>query len=94
MIDRYAALDAALSRLTRTMMSARAISRRNDSVASEQAKPEPVPAYDEEEAVSPAFDVVLPEEIPAAHVPSGEFPARNPSRCGRAGNFPAFGPPL
>jgi type II secretory pathway predicted ATPase ExeA len=66
-IDRYAALDAALSRLTRTMMCARAISRRTESVESVPSKPEPAQAYEEDEAISPAFDVVLPEEVTAAH---------------------------
>ncbi len=68
-IDRYAALDAALSRLTRTMMSTQAISRRTGSVVSVPSKPEPAPAYEEDEAISPAFDVVLPEEVAAAHAP-------------------------
>jgi hypothetical protein len=68
-IDRYAALDAALGRLTRTMMCARVISRRTESVTSAPSKPEPVPAYEDEEATSPAFDVVLPEEVATAHAP-------------------------
>jgi type II secretory pathway predicted ATPase ExeA len=69
-IDRYAALDAALSRLTRTMISAQAISRRTESVASAPSKSEPAPAYEEDDAISPAFDVVLPEEVAAAHAPA------------------------
>jgi type II secretory pathway predicted ATPase ExeA len=61
-IDRYAALDAALNRLTRTMLCARAISRRTESIASVSTKPEVVPTAEEEDADSPSFDVVLAEE--------------------------------
>ena len=49
-IDRYAALDAALGRLTRTMLCARAISRRTESISSVPAKPESMPAVQEEDA--------------------------------------------
>ena len=62
-IDRYAALDAALNRLTRTMLCARAISRRNDSNPSGPAKPELIPIDDEDDSDSAAFDVVLPDEV-------------------------------
>lgn len=63
-IDRYAALDAALSRLTRTMLCARAISRRSESTAVVPARPEPGPDEDEDDDVLATFDVVLPEESP------------------------------
>jgi type II secretory pathway predicted ATPase ExeA len=62
-IDRYAALDAALNRLTRTMLCARAISRRNDSNPIGPAKPELIPIDDEDDSDSAAFDVVLPDEV-------------------------------
>ncbi len=61
-IDRYAALDAALNRLTRTMLCARAISRRTESISTVSTKPEVVPIAEEEDADSPAYDVVLAEE--------------------------------
>jgi hypothetical protein len=62
-IDRYAALDAALNRLTRTMLCARAVSRRNDSNPIGRAKPELIPIDDEDDSDSAAFDVVLPDEV-------------------------------
>ena len=65
-IDRYAALDAALSRLTRTMLCARAISRRTESISSVSLKPEVTPTAEDDDAVSSIFDVVLPEEVPTA----------------------------
>jgi type II secretory pathway predicted ATPase ExeA len=70
-IDRYAALDSALGRLTRTMMCARALTRRNESISAAPAQMEPVSVAQEEETLAeeaPAFDVVLPEEPPMAEV--------------------------
>ena len=68
-IDRYAALDAALGRLTRTMLCAPTISRRTDVISTGLAESKPMVADDEDD-VSPAFDVVLPEESPAAESPA------------------------
>ncbi len=65
-IDRYAALDAALNRLTRTMLNARAITRRNETISSVVPKPEPVLIDDEDESDSRPFDVVLPEDVAGA----------------------------
>jgi type II secretory pathway predicted ATPase ExeA len=64
-IDRYAALDAAISRLTRTMLCARAITRRNESTAELPANEIATLTIEDEEPVTHAFDVVLPEEAPA-----------------------------
>jgi len=69
-IDRYAALDAALSRLTRTMLSARAISRRTDSIQSLPIRPGHTSMDVEVESESPAFDVVLPEASPNSQSPA------------------------
>jgi type II secretory pathway predicted ATPase ExeA len=85
-IDRYAALDAALGRLTRTMMSARAISRRTELVESVPSKPAPAPAFEEDEAISPAFDVVLPEEVAAAHAPVASARSESQPASTSAGN--------
>jgi type II secretory pathway predicted ATPase ExeA len=63
-IDRYAALDAAISRLTRTMLCARAISRRSDSISDSPAIHPPTLTIEEDEPESPVFDVVFPEEAP------------------------------
>lgn len=66
-IDRYAALDAALNRLTRTMLCARTISRRTESMSSVSTRSEAPPTVDDEDdTVTHAFDVVLPEEAPTA----------------------------
>jgi hypothetical protein len=73
-IDRYAALDAALNRLTRTMMCARAISRRNDSIPSGPLQRELVMIDDEDDSDSSAFDVVLPEEAASAATTTAEKP--------------------
>lgn len=62
-IDRYAALDAALNRLTRTMLNARAISRRSDVIPTGQLRPQHTFIDAEVESESPAFDVVLPEDL-------------------------------
>jgi type II secretory pathway predicted ATPase ExeA len=64
-IDRYAALDAALNRLTRTMLNARAITRRNETISSVVPKPEPVLIDCEDDSDSRSFDVVLPEDVAA-----------------------------
>jgi type II secretory pathway predicted ATPase ExeA len=62
-IDRYAALDAALNRLTRTMLNARAISMRSDATSIAAPKPEQIMLEDESESEAAAFDVVLPEDM-------------------------------
>jgi len=64
-VDRYAALDAALGRLTRTMMCARTISRRRESIPIVSTSVHAT-TLDEDPAVSRTFDVVLPDE-PAAN---------------------------
>jgi hypothetical protein len=64
-IDRYAALDAAISRLTRTMLCARAITRRSESAADVPASQIATLDLDDEDPVSELFDVILPEEAPA-----------------------------
>jgi type II secretory pathway predicted ATPase ExeA len=69
-IDRYAALDSALSRLTRTMLSARAISRRHESTATVTIKHDPTPNSDDD-SPSFAFDVVLPEDVANAEICTG-----------------------
>jgi type II secretory pathway predicted ATPase ExeA len=71
-IDRYAALDAALSRLTRTMLSARTISRRTDSIQSLPIRPGRASIdFDVEiESEDSAFDVVLPEASPNSQSPA------------------------
>jgi len=88
-IDRYAALDAAISRLTRTMLCARAISRRSESISDSLANQTATWNNEDDEPVSHVFDVVLPEETPAenAHVENvrtenvrGEHPRTTTSR--------------
>jgi hypothetical protein len=69
-IDRYAALDAALSRLTRTMLNARAISRRTDAIQSLPIRPGRDAVEIEVESESPGFDVVLPEASPNSQLPA------------------------
>ena len=80
-IDRYAALDAALNRLTRTMMCARAISRRNDSNPSGPMKRELVMIDDEDDSDSSAFDVVLPEEAASVATTAAAEKPRQESRA-------------
>ena len=63
-IDRYAALDSAINRLTRTMLNVRANTRRKTTEstidpASPSVPPIPIEAID---AVHQGFDVVLPED--------------------------------
>jgi len=78
-IDRYAALDAALNRLTRTMLCARTISRRTESISSVSTESESPPTVeDDDDAVNHAFDVVLPEEAPTVAATPENFRAENP----------------
>jgi type II secretory pathway predicted ATPase ExeA len=65
-IDRYAALDSALSRLTRTMLNVRANARRKvaESASPPSMLPIPVEALD---AVHQRFDVVMPEDDGVEH---------------------------
>ena len=81
-IDRYAALDAALNRLTRTMLNARAISRRNEAISSVVPRPEPAMIVEEDETESRPFDVVLPEDA---------IPALAQARSAHAGESPKDG---
>jgi type II secretory pathway predicted ATPase ExeA len=64
-IDRYAALDAALNRLTRTMLNARVISRRNEAISSVEPISERTLSDEDSESESRPFDVVLPEDVSA-----------------------------
>ncbi len=83
-IDRYAALDAALNRLTRTMLNARAISRRNETISSVVPRPEPTLINDEDESESRPFDVVLPEEAPGAHSQATSVRTDDPTKDGNS----------
>lgn len=68
-VDRYAALDAALSRLTRTMMCARTFSRRRESMPSVSSSVH-ASTPDEDPAAFRTFDVVLPDEPAAEEIPA------------------------
>jgi type II secretory pathway predicted ATPase ExeA len=79
-IDRYAALDSALNRLTRTMLNVRANARRKaaESIvepALPNAPPIPVEILD---AVHQQFDVVLPEESIAEESPRAKSGGNSP----------------
>jgi type II secretory pathway predicted ATPase ExeA len=66
-IDRYAALDSALNRLTRTMLNVRANARRKAAeatIATTPASAAPLP-IETVETVHQRFDIVMPEDEPA-----------------------------
>ena len=67
-IDRYAALDAAVGRLARTMLCASAVIRRSEAmipaaVASKSASPV---VAEEPASVAAVYDIVMPEEVPVS----------------------------
>jgi hypothetical protein len=83
-IDRYAALDSALNRLTRTMLNVRANARRKaaESIV-EPAKPNSPPIPVEIlDAVHQQFDVVLPEESIAEESPRAKSGSNSPINTG------------
>jgi hypothetical protein len=79
-IDRYAALDSALNRLTRTMLNVRANARRKaaESIV-EPAQPNASPTPDEIlDEVHQQFDGVLPEESIAEESPRAKSSGNSP----------------
>jgi type II secretory pathway predicted ATPase ExeA len=70
-IDRYAALDSALNRLTRTMLSARVSTRQKatEPIASSNSKNSDPISIEAIDAVHQRFDVVMPEDDSADERP-------------------------
>jgi type II secretory pathway predicted ATPase ExeA len=94
-IDRYAALDSALNRLTRTMLNARANVRRKVAEAVVPAEPTPMVAesipiasmavesiaVESLDAVHGRFDIVLPEEDAVSRSTNALEPVYQPSEA-------------
>jgi hypothetical protein len=66
-IDRYAALDSALNRLTRTMLNVRANARRKSTEPVATPSAAPLPIENIETTLHQRFDVVMPEDDDLAH---------------------------
>src|SRR5262249_16303845 len=75
-IDRYAALDAAIGRLARTMRASRALSRTDDQASGAATQGRIIEEH-ETTRNPPVFDIVLPEEPPHSTDSTSPAPASN-----------------